>query len=200
MSLRLAVLTDIHYSQDEDDAGTLSGNLRRLERGVALLNRDLAPDLVLVLGDILDDASDSYARQQFSNVRNVLGFLRAESHTIPGNHDVPLAEYRQHFPAPPEWIDCSDTRILMFTEQRAIARQAEAERERRAKVIHADGEFEASERLADAAEVMSRNPATLQLRYLQTLTEISVGQSTTVVFPLPMDILSAFVPKKPPET
>ena len=84
--------------------------------------------------------------------------------------------------------------------QRAIARQAEAERERRAKVIHADGEFEASRRLADAAEVMSTNPATLQLRYLQTLTEISVGQSTTVVFPLPMDILTAFMPKKPPET
>ncbi len=84
--------------------------------------------------------------------------------------------------------------------QRAIARQAEAERERRAKVIHADGEYEASNRLADAAEVMSRTPATLQLRYLQTLTEITVGQNTTVVFPLPMDILSAFAPKKPPET
>ncbi|MBQ26958.1 MAG: hypothetical protein CMH81_02265 [Nitrospiraceae bacterium] len=84
--------------------------------------------------------------------------------------------------------------------QRAIARQAEAERERRAKVIHADGEYEASSRLADAAEIMSRTPATLQLRYLQTLTEITVGQNTTVVFPLPMDILSAFVPKKPPET
>ena len=85
--------------------------------------------------------------------------------------------------------------------QRAIARQAEAERERRAKVIHADGEFEAAERLADASEIMSRSPATLQLRYLQTLTEISVGQNTTtVVFPLPMDILTAFMPKTPPVT
>ena len=84
--------------------------------------------------------------------------------------------------------------------QRAIARQAEAERERRAKVIHADGEYEAAQRLADASKIMSLSPATLQLRYLQTLTEITVGQNTTVVFPLPMDILSAFVPKKPPET
>lgn len=83
--------------------------------------------------------------------------------------------------------------------QRAIARQAEAERERRAKVIHADGEYEASQRLADASEIMSRNPATLQLRYLQTLTEISVGQNTTVVFPVPMDILAAFSKKESPK-
>ena len=73
--------------------------------------------------------------------------------------------------------------------QRAIARQAEAERERRAKIIAADGEFQASEKLSQAANVMSENPATLQLRYLQTLVEIGVNNSTTVVFPLPIDLL-----------
>ena len=82
--------------------------------------------------------------------------------------------------------------------QRAIARQAEAERERRAKVIAADGEFQASEKLSQAADVMSKNPATLQLRYLQTLLEMGVNQNTTVVFPLPIDLLKAFVPKDDP--
>jgi regulator of protease activity HflC (stomatin/prohibitin superfamily) len=76
--------------------------------------------------------------------------------------------------------------------QRAIARQAEAERERRAKVIHAAGEFEASTKLADAAGVLATQPAALQLRYLQTLTEIGVEKNTTVVFPLPIDIISAW--------
>jgi regulator of protease activity HflC (stomatin/prohibitin superfamily) len=73
---------------------------------------------------------------------------------------------------------------------RAIARQAEAERERRAKIIHAEGEAEAAANLAKAAEMMSRQPAALQLRYLQTLVEIGSEKNTTVVFPLPMDILS----------
>jgi regulator of protease activity HflC (stomatin/prohibitin superfamily) len=76
--------------------------------------------------------------------------------------------------------------------QRAIARQAEAERERRAKVIHADGEFQASARLAEAAGVLATQPAALQLRYLQTLTEIGVEKNTTVVFPLPIDIIGAW--------
>lgn len=78
--------------------------------------------------------------------------------------------------------------------QRAIARQAEAERERRAKVISADGEFQASAKLSQAADVMSRNPTTLQLRYLQTLLEMGVNQNTTIVFPLPIDLLKAFAP------
>jgi len=79
--------------------------------------------------------------------------------------------------------------------QRAIARQAEAERERRAKVIAADGEYQASEKLSEAANVMSQNPATLQLRYLQTLLEMGVNQNnTTVVFPLPIELLKAFIP------
>jgi regulator of protease activity HflC (stomatin/prohibitin superfamily) len=74
--------------------------------------------------------------------------------------------------------------------RRAIARQAEAERERRAKVIHADGEFQASTKLAEAAAVLATQPAAIQLRYLQTLTEIGVEKNTTVVFPLPIDIIS----------
>jgi regulator of protease activity HflC (stomatin/prohibitin superfamily) len=77
--------------------------------------------------------------------------------------------------------------------QRAIARQAEAERERRAKVIHAEGEFEASQRLADAADVISRNPAALQLRYLQTLVEIAAGKNSTTIFPIPIDTLAPFI-------
>ncbi len=72
--------------------------------------------------------------------------------------------------------------------QRAIAKQAEAERERRAKVIHAEGEFQAAERLTEAAKVIAAEPAALQLRYLQTLTEIAVHKNSTVAFPVPIDI------------
>src|ERR671921_572274 len=73
--------------------------------------------------------------------------------------------------------------------QRAMARQAEAERERRAKVLNAEGEFQASERLYDAAQIMSANPTALQLRYLQTLLELGSSQASTIVFPLPIDLL-----------
>lgn len=79
--------------------------------------------------------------------------------------------------------------------QRAMARQAEAERERRAKVIHAEGEFQASQRLSEAAVIISANPAALQLRFLQTLTEISAENSSTVIFPVPIDLLTAFIKK-----
>ena len=75
--------------------------------------------------------------------------------------------------------------------QRAMARQAEAERERRAKVISAEGEFQASERLKDAAAVMSQEPITVQLRYLQTLLEIGASNNSTIVFPIPIDLLTA---------
>jgi regulator of protease activity HflC (stomatin/prohibitin superfamily) len=77
--------------------------------------------------------------------------------------------------------------------QRAIAKQAEAERERRAKVIHAAGELEASTKLAGAAEALSKQPASIQLRYLQTLTEIGVEKNTTIVFPLPIDMISQWM-------
>src|ERR1700751_2501838 len=77
--------------------------------------------------------------------------------------------------------------------QRAIARQAEAERERRAKIIHADGEFEASAKLAEAAKVLETQSSAIQLRYLQTLTEIGVEKNTTIVFPLPIDIINTWM-------
>jgi regulator of protease activity HflC (stomatin/prohibitin superfamily) len=80
--------------------------------------------------------------------------------------------------------------------QRAMARQAEAERERRAKVINAEGEFQASERLKDAAIVIEAHPIALQLRYLQTLLELGSSQATTIVFPAPIDLFSAFLDKK----
>jgi regulator of protease activity HflC (stomatin/prohibitin superfamily) len=76
---------------------------------------------------------------------------------------------------------------------RAMARQAEAERERRAKIINSEGEFQAAQKLTDAADIISTNPASLQLRYLQTLLEIGSNQNTTVVFPLPMDMIEPFL-------
>jgi len=79
---------------------------------------------------------------------------------------------------------------------RAIAKQAEAERERRAKIIHAEGELQASEKLLAAANVIAQNPQALQLRYLQTLNDISSENTTTVVFPLPIDLIKALMPKK----
>ena len=79
--------------------------------------------------------------------------------------------------------------------QRALARQAEAERERRAKVIAAEGEFQASQRLYDAAEIMSANPTALQLRYLQTLRELGSSQASTIVFPLPIDFIEPLLSK-----
>jgi regulator of protease activity HflC (stomatin/prohibitin superfamily) len=80
--------------------------------------------------------------------------------------------------------------------KRMMAAQAEAERERRAKIIHADGEFQAAERLAEAGTIMAREPTTLQLRYLQTLTEISTEKNSTLIFPLPIDLISMFMKKK----
>ncbi len=78
---------------------------------------------------------------------------------------------------------------------RAIAKQAEAERERRAKIIHAEGEFQASQKLADAAKIISSEPVTLQLRYLQTLTEIATEKNSTIIFPIPIDLLKTFLEK-----
>jgi regulator of protease activity HflC (stomatin/prohibitin superfamily) len=78
---------------------------------------------------------------------------------------------------------------------RAIAKQAEAERERRAKVIHAEGEFQAAQKLADAAEIIGAEPAALQLRFLQTLTEVATEKNSTILFPIPIDLLEPFIKK-----
>jgi regulator of protease activity HflC (stomatin/prohibitin superfamily) len=79
--------------------------------------------------------------------------------------------------------------------RRMMAAQAEAERERRAKIIHADGEFQASERLAEAGAIIAKEPVTLQLRYLQTLTEIATERNSTLIFPLPIDLIKMFMPQ-----
>ena len=79
--------------------------------------------------------------------------------------------------------------------QRAMAKQAEAERERRAKVIHAEGEFQASQKLADAAEIIAKHPMALQLRFLQSLVEVSAEKNSTIIFPVPLDLLAPFLKK-----
>ncbi|MBW6501111.1 MAG: slipin family protein [Bacteroidales bacterium] len=80
--------------------------------------------------------------------------------------------------------------------QRAMAKQAEAERVRRAKIIHAEGEFQASQKLSEAADIISKNPATIQLRYLQTLTEVASDKNSTIIFPVPIDTIKDFMPGK----
>jgi regulator of protease activity HflC (stomatin/prohibitin superfamily) len=105
-----------------------------------------------------------------------------DRHTEPWGIKVTLVETKQ--------VD------LPEEMRRAIARQAEAERERRAKIIHADGEFQAAEKLAQAANLISANPAALQLRFLQTLTEVATEKNSTTIFPVPIDLLSPFIQKK----
>ena len=80
---------------------------------------------------------------------------------------------------------------------RAIAKQAEAERERRSKVIHAEGEFQASEKLLQAADILARNTQAMQLRYLQTLTEIAGEKNSTIIFPVPMDLITSLLNRLP---
>jgi regulator of protease activity HflC (stomatin/prohibitin superfamily) len=101
-----------------------------------------------------------------------------EQHTDPWGIKVQLVEMKQ--------VD------LPENMQRAIAKQAEAERERRAKVIHADGEFQAADKLIQAADIISKNPQALQLRFLGTLTDIAAEKNSTIVFPLPLELLRAF--------
>jgi regulator of protease activity HflC (stomatin/prohibitin superfamily) len=108
-----------------------------------------------------------------------------DKHTDPWGIKVQLVEMKH--------VDLPENMV------RAIARQAEAERERRAKVIHAEGEFQASDKLKQAADVISGNPQALQLRFLGTLSEIATEKNSTIVFPLPIDMLKAFVPGKKEE-
>ncbi|HWE53837.1 MAG TPA: slipin family protein [Bryobacteraceae bacterium] len=125
-----------------------------------------------VLGEV--ELDDLLSKRDELNVR-----LQAilDQHTSPWGVKVTLVSVKQ--------VDIPDQMI------RAIGRQAEAERERRAKVIHAEGEYMASEKLAMAAQVIQQQPVAIQLRYLQTLVEIGQEKNTTIVFPLPIDILSA---------
>ncbi|MGQ9645510.1 MAG: slipin family protein [Thermodesulfobacteriota bacterium] len=95
-------------------------------------------------------------------------------------------------------VSLVETKAVDLPEEmrRAIARQAEAEREKRAKIIHAEGEFQAAEKLAQAAQVISGTPAALQLRFLQTLTEVATEKNSTTIFPVPIDLLKPFLEKK----
>jgi regulator of protease activity HflC (stomatin/prohibitin superfamily) len=124
-----------------------------------------------VLGEVALD--DLLSEREKLNVR-LQSIL--DQHTSPWGVKVTMVEVKQ--------VDLPEQMI------RAIARQAEAEREKRAKIIHADGEFTAAEKLAMAAEVIQRQPAAIQLRYLQTLVDIGAQNNTTIVFPLPIDIIT----------
>jgi regulator of protease activity HflC (stomatin/prohibitin superfamily) len=147
---------------------------------------------------IIDVQDYMYATSQLSQttLRSVLGEVELDEllsereklnlklqeildkHTDPWGIKVQLVEIKH--------VDLPETMV------RAIAKQAEAERERRAKVIHAEGEFQAASKLTDAADIISRNPQTLQLRFLQTLTEIATEKNSTIIFPLPLEMLRAF--------
>src|SRR4029077_19336118 len=127
-----------------------------------------------VLGEV--DLDGLLAHREALNVR-IQSIL--DQHTEPWGVKVANVEVKQ--------VDLPESML------RAMAKQAEAEREKRAKLIHAEGEFAASQRLADAAKILGSEAAALQLRYLQTLTEIGVEKNTTIVFPIPIDILSGFV-------
>jgi regulator of protease activity HflC (stomatin/prohibitin superfamily) len=109
-----------------------------------------------------------------------------EQHTDPWGIKVQLVEMKQ--------VDLPENMV------RAIAKQAEAERERRAKIIHAEGEFQAADKLTKAADIISTNPQALQLRFLSTLAEIATEKNSTIVFPLPLELLKAFTYEKKAES
>ena len=125
-----------------------------------------------VLGEVELDELLSQREKLNIRLQSIL-----DQHTAPWGVKVTMVEVKQ--------VDLAEQMI------RAIARQAEAERERRAKIIHAEGEYTASEKLAMAAAVIQKQPAAIQLRYLQTLVEIGTEKNTTIVFPLPLDIISS---------
>ena len=127
------------------------------------------------LRSVLGEAELDELLSQREKLNTRLGEV-LDRHTEPWGVKVALVEVKQ--------VDLPEQMV------RAIARQAEAERERRAKIIHAEGEFMAAERLAQAAELIQRQPQAIQLRYLQTLVEIGTEKNTTIVFPLPIDIFS----------
>lgn len=156
--------------------------------------RVIAPDKALIEVDNYLYATSQLAQ---TSLRSVLGQveldeLLAERDKI--NHDLQEILDRQTDP----WgVKISNVEIkhvdLPASMQRAMARQAEAERERRSKVIHATGEFEASKTLADAAEQINMQPGALQLRFLQTMTEIAAEKNSTILFPMPIDLIKPFM-------
>ncbi|HZS26011.1 MAG TPA: slipin family protein [Candidatus Angelobacter sp.] len=125
-----------------------------------------------VLGEVELDELLAHRDKLNARIQSIL-----DQHTAPYGVKVSNVEVKQ--------VDLPESML------RAMAKQAEAEREKRAKIIHAEGEFSASQRLQEAAHILSGEPIAIQLRYLQTLTEIGVEKNTTIVFPLPVDMLSA---------
>ena len=123
-----------------------------------------------VLGEVELDELLAHRDALNARIQSIL-----DQHTEPWGVKVVNVEVKQ--------VDLPESML------RAMAKQAEADREKRAKIIHAEGEFAASQRLADAAKILASEPVTVQLRYLQTLTEIGVEKNTTIVFPIPLDIL-----------
>jgi len=150
---------------------------------------------------IIDVENYLYATSQLSQttLRSVLG--QAELDDLLSQREKQNARLQEIIDTHTEpWgIKVSNVEVknvdLPQEMQRAIARQAEAERERRAKVISAEGEFQASARLADASDILSRNPMALQLRYLQTLIAIAQEQTSTIIFPLPIELMKAITDK-----
>ena len=139
-----------------------------------------------VLGEVDLDQVLSHRDQLNQRIQTII-----DGHTAPFGLKVVAVEVKQ--------VDMPENML------RAMAKQAEAERERRAKIIHAEGEFNAAAKLVDAAALMATQPMTLQLRYLQTLTEIGVEKNTTIVFPLPLELINLFnktiaAPAAAPET
>ncbi|HYY69751.1 MAG TPA: slipin family protein [Terriglobales bacterium] len=124
-----------------------------------------------VLGEVELDELLSHREKLNTRIQSIL-----DQHTAPWGVKVVNVEVKQ--------VDLPESML------RAMAKQAEAEREKRSKIIHAEGEFAAAQRLSDAAHVLSAEPVTIQLRYLQTLTEIGVEKNTTIVFPLPLDLFT----------
>ncbi|MGH9493149.1 MAG: slipin family protein, partial [Terriglobales bacterium] len=124
-----------------------------------------------VLGEVELDELLAHRDKLNARIQSIL-----DTHTAPWGVKVVNVEVKQ--------VDLPESML------RAMAKQAEAEREKRSKIIHAEGEYAAAQRLADAAHIIATEPVTLQLRYLQTLTEIGVEKNTTIVFPLPVDIVS----------
>ncbi|MBI3449387.1 MAG: slipin family protein [Acidobacteria bacterium] len=127
-----------------------------------------------VLGQVNLDDLLSQREKLNADLQSIL-----DRHTDPWGIKVSMVEVK-HVDLPPDM-------------QRAMAKQAEAEREKRAKIIHAEGEAQASAKLGEAAAVISQNPVTIQLRYLQTLTEIAAEKNSTIIFPVPVDFLKAFI-------
>src|SRR5437868_6779716 len=132
-----------------------------------------------------------------TTLRNVLGQseldeLLSQRNKINQQLQAIIDEHTENWGIKMTAVEIKDIE-LPVTMQRAMAKQAEAEREKRAKIIHAEGEFQASTQLAQAANIIGSQPSTLQLRYLQTLTEIAVEKNSTIIFPLPIDIIEPFL-------